>query len=104
MLALLHDAAEAGTEHARVAARRVLDRAGVPACGAGARPSLADPLSAREMEVVRLLDSELTGPEIARQLFVSLNTLRSHSKRIFTQLDVNTRVAAVRRAHELGLL
>ena len=94
MLALLHDAAEDGTpagEDARAAARRLLDRSGMPARDAGAPQTLADPLSARELEVLRLLDSELTGPEIARQLFVSLNTLRSHSKRIFTKLDVKTR-------------
>ena len=64
----------------------------------------ADPLSQRELEVLRLLDSELTGPEIARELYVSLNTLRTHTKRIFTKLDVNTRAAAVRRARERGLL
>ena len=51
-----------------------------------------------------MLDSDLTGPELARQLFVSLNTLRTHTKRIFTKLDVNNRSAAVRRARELGLL
>ena len=70
------------------------------------RPSrsraLADPLSHRELEVLRLLDSELTGPEIARELYVTLNTLRTHTKRIFTKLDVTTRAAAVRRAHERG--
>ena len=66
--------------------------------------SLADPLSQREIEVLRLLDSELTGPQIAEQLFVSLNTLRTHTKRIFTKLDVKTRAAAVRTAHEHGLL
>ena len=38
--------------------------------------------------MLRLLDSDLTGPEIARRLFVSLNTLRTHTKRIFTKLDV----------------
>ena len=65
--------------------------------------ALADPLSERELEVLRLLDSDLTGPEIARQLYVSLNTLRTHTKRIFTKLDVNTRAAAVRRARELSL-
>ena len=48
--------------------------------------------------------ARLTGPELARQLFVSLNTLRTHTKRIFTKLDVNNRAAAVRRARELGLL
>jgi LuxR family maltose regulon positive regulatory protein len=66
--------------------------------------SLADPLSDRELEVLRLLDSDLTGPQIARQLFVSLNTLRTHTKRIFTKLDVTNRSAAVRRGRELHLL
>ena len=61
-------------------------------------------MSPRELDVLRLLDSELTGPDIARQLYVSLNTLRTHTKRIFTKLDVNNRAAAVRRAHQLGLL
>jgi LuxR family maltose regulon positive regulatory protein len=54
--------------------------------------------------VLRLLATELTGPEIARRLYVSVNTLRTHTKHIFTKLDVNTRQAAVRRATELGLL
>jgi LuxR family maltose regulon positive regulatory protein len=61
-------------------------------------------LSDRELQVLRLLDSELTGPEIARELYVTLNTLRTHTKRIFTKLDVTTRAAAVRRAQERGLL
>jgi LuxR family maltose regulon positive regulatory protein len=61
-------------------------------------------LSDRELEVLRLLATPLSGPEIARQLFVSINTLRTHTKRIFTKLDVNNRTAAVRRARELGLL
>ena len=61
-------------------------------------------LSEREVEVLRLLATDLTGPEIAQQLFVSVNTLRTHTRHIFTKLDVNTRRAAVRRAAELGLL
>ena len=61
-------------------------------------------LSDRELQVIRLLGSELSGPQIARKLFVSNNTLRTHTKHIFTKLDVNTRRAAVRRAGELGLL
>jgi LuxR family maltose regulon positive regulatory protein len=68
------------------------------------RSALPDQLSERELEVLRLLGSELTGPEIARQLFVSLNTLRTHTKRIFTKLDVNSRSAAIRRGRELGLI
>ncbi|WP_127503653.1 LuxR C-terminal-related transcriptional regulator [Actinoplanes solisilvae] len=69
-----------------------------------ARAAATEGLSSREVEVLRLLATELTGPEIARRLFVSVNTLRTHTKHIFTKLDVNTRPAAVRRATELGLL
>ena len=61
-------------------------------------------LSERERDVLRLLASELSGPEIARELYVSVNTLRTHTKHIFSKLDVNTRRAAVRRAAALGLL
>jgi LuxR family maltose regulon positive regulatory protein len=67
-------------------------------------PASHEGLSERELDVLRLLASELSGPEIARQLFVSVNTLRTHTKHIFSKLDVNTRRAAVRRATELGLL
>jgi LuxR family maltose regulon positive regulatory protein len=75
---------------------------------AGARqrlePTSAEALSQRELEVLRLLDTELTGPEIARELFVSQNTLRTHTKHIFTKLEVTTRQAAVRRGRERGLM
>ena len=110
MLSLLRDAASAhpeddggATEEARERARRLLERATSPR-GPEPQEPLVDPLSQRELEVLRMLDSELTGPEIARELYVSLNTLRTHTKRIFTKLDVTTRAAAVRRAHERGLL
>jgi LuxR family maltose regulon positive regulatory protein len=58
----------------------------------------------REVEVLRLLATRLTGPEIADQLFISVNTFRTHTRHIFTKLDVNTRRAAVARAGELDLL
>ncbi len=61
-------------------------------------------LSERELQVLRLLDTELSGPEIARRLFVSQNTLRSHTKHIFTKLEVSSRRSAVLRARERGLL
>jgi LuxR family maltose regulon positive regulatory protein len=47
---------------------------------------------------------DLPGPEIAQHLFVSVNTLRTHTKHIFTKLDVKTRRAAVLRASGVGLL
>lgn len=68
------------------------------------RTPRADGLSEREVEVLRLLATELTGPEIAQRLFVSLNTLRTHTKHIFAKLDVNTRRAAVRVAVERHLV
>jgi LuxR family maltose regulon positive regulatory protein len=71
----------------------------------GERPtSDLDPLSERERQVLRLLDSELSGPEIARALFISHNTLRTHTKHIFTKLGVTSRRAAVSRAHDRGLM
>jgi ATP/maltotriose-dependent transcriptional regulator MalT len=68
-----------------------------------AKNMLVEPLSERELEVLRLLRSELSGPEIAQQLIVSLNTLRTHTKNIFNKLGVNNRRAAIRRAEELDL-
>lgn len=65
---------------------------------------LPDPLSDRELDVLRLLETDLTGPEIARELMVSLNTMRTHTKNIYSKLGVNSRRTAVRRAEELNLL
>ena len=65
---------------------------------------LIEPLSERELEVLRLLGSELGGPDIARELVVSPNTVRTHTRSIYAKLGVNSRRAAVRRAAELGLL
>ncbi|HLO28851.1 MAG TPA: LuxR C-terminal-related transcriptional regulator, partial [Anaerolineales bacterium] len=65
---------------------------------------LIAPLSENELEVLRLLKTELSGPEIARQRMVSLSTIRTHTQHIYAKLGVNNRRAAVRRAEELGLL
>ena len=67
------------------------------------KTDMIEPLSERELEVLRLLRSDLSGPEIAQQLIVSLNTVRTHTKNIFNKLGVNNRRASVRRAEELGL-
>ena len=67
------------------------------------KSDMIEPLSERELEVLKLLRSELSGPEIAGQLIVSLNTFRTHTKNIFNKLGVNNRRAAVRRAEELDL-
>ena len=68
------------------------------------KQSLIEPLSERELDVLRLLGSDLDGPDIARELIVSLNTVRTHTKNIYAKLGVNNRRAAVRRARELELL
>jgi LuxR family transcriptional regulator, maltose regulon positive regulatory protein len=75
-----------------------------PSLRGGGAAVVAPLLSARELEVLRLLAGELKGPEIARELYISLNTLRTHTKTIFGKLEVNTRLAAVRRARQLNLL
>jgi len=62
-----------------------------------------DPLTAREGEVLRLLATELTIPEIADKLVISLGTLRTHIKRIYTKLGVHSRFEAITRARELQL-
>ena len=58
----------------------------------------------RELDVLRLLATELTGPEIARELIISLNTMRTHTKNIYAKLDVNSRRSAVHRAQDLSLI
>jgi LuxR family maltose regulon positive regulatory protein len=100
--ALLEESAAQGG--ARDYARRLLAALGQAKPRPPAGPALVEPLSERELDVLRLLASELDGPDIARELVVSLNTLRTHTKNIYAKLGVNSRRAAVRRAEELDLL
>ena len=65
---------------------------------------LVDPLTARELEVLRLMSAGLTNREIAGEFFVSLGTVKSHVNRIYRKLDVINRVRAIARAKELNLL
>jgi LuxR family maltose regulon positive regulatory protein len=66
--------------------------------------SLTEPLSQRELEVLRMFKTELSGPEIARELVIALSTVRTHTKSIYSKLNVNNRRAAVKRAAELNLI
>jgi LuxR family maltose regulon positive regulatory protein len=66
--------------------------------------SLIEPLSQRELEVLRLFKTDLLGPEIANQLVIALSTVRTHTKSIYSKLNVNDRRAAVKRATELNLI
>jgi LuxR family maltose regulon positive regulatory protein len=86
--------------------RTYVDRllgSGEPEVGTPAAQGLVDPLSRRELDVLRLLASDLSGPEIAGELVVSLNTVRTHTKSIYAKLGVNSRRAAVHRGQELDL-
>ncbi len=65
---------------------------------------LGEPLTERELEVLRLLAAGLTYAEIAEQLVVSLNTVRFHVKEVYGKLGVNRQAQAVAQARELGLL
>jgi len=69
-----------------------------------AEQPLIEPLSERELEVLRLLESDLDGPDMARELTVSLSTVRTHTRNIYAKLGGNSRRSAIRRASELGLL
>ena len=82
-------------------------KAPFPITAIPARPAaqpLIEPLSQRELEVLRWFKTELSGPEIARELVIGLSTVRTHTKSIYSKLNVNSRRAAVNRAIEMNLL
>ncbi len=65
---------------------------------------LPKPLTERELEVLRLLAAGLSNHEIADELVISVDTVRSHCKSIFGKLGVHKRWEAAQRAQELGLI
>jgi LuxR family maltose regulon positive regulatory protein len=65
---------------------------------------LLDPLSDRELEVLRLLAAALSYREIAEELFVSINTVKAHTKNIYSKMGVHGRMQAAQRAKELHLI
>ncbi|MBD3289758.1 hypothetical protein GF337_13205 [candidate division KSB1 bacterium] len=65
---------------------------------------LVEPLSKRELEVLKLIAAGFTNQEIGEQLFISLNTVRTHTKKINYKLDVHNRTQAISKAKELGIL
>jgi LuxR family transcriptional regulator, maltose regulon positive regulatory protein len=70
----------------------------------GEAQPLLEPLSESELRVLRYLPTNLPAPEIASELVVSVNTIRTHTRHMYSKLDVHTRAQAVQRARELGLL
>jgi LuxR family transcriptional regulator, maltose regulon positive regulatory protein len=101
MASLLRAVAKQGTAPSYV--RRLLAAINQAEDSTPANNGLIEPLSARELDVLRLLGTDLDGPDIARNLVVSLNTVRTHTRNIYAKLGVNNRRAAVRRARELDL-
>ena len=75
-----------------------------PPSASPASSSLIEPLSQRELDILRLFKTELSGPEIAQELVIALSTVRTHTKSIYNKLNVNSRRGAVKRAIELGLI
>jgi LuxR family maltose regulon positive regulatory protein len=111
MMSLLHEAAArgimpeyagkllaaCGAEHQKSA-----DEARLP--NSSAAQAMIEPLTERELDVLRLFKTELSGPEIANQLVVALSTVRTHTKSIYRKLNVTNRRAAVKQATALNLL
>ena len=101
---LLEPHARLGTAHASLVSE-ILDA--LAGKGPRARPrhaqQLPEPLSDTELRVLRYLPTNLRGPEIASELFVSLNTIRAHLRNIYAKLGVRSRTAAAHVAVEYGL-
>lgn len=88
------------TDHSASARAMSMDTSRVPA----AVGSLVEPLTARELAVLRLIAAGRSNREIAGELYLSVNTVRSYSQQIYGKLGVGSRTQAVARARELGLL
>jgi LuxR family maltose regulon positive regulatory protein len=98
---LLDDHAQTGTDHP------ALLEALLAAAGPGAHhaePPLAEPLTERELKILRYLPTMLSNTEIGAESFVSLNTVKTHLRSIYRKLDASNRADAVQRARALGLL
>jgi DNA-binding CsgD family transcriptional regulator len=79
----------------------------LPAAGTPAAPDqalLAEPLSARELEVLRLIEEGLSNQEIAARLTLATSTVKTHINNIYGKLGVQTRIQAIKQAQELHLL
>jgi len=68
------------------------------------QPTLLEPLSQRELEILRLIAQGFSNQAIAARLFLALNTVKGHNRVLFDKLQVESRTEAVARAHDLGLL
>ncbi len=84
---------------------RILENAGLPvAIRTPPTQGPLEPLTPRELEVLRLLPSGLTAEELAQELIISVHTVRSHLKSIYAKMGVHSRHEAVARSAEMDLL
>jgi LuxR family maltose regulon positive regulatory protein len=67
-------------------------------------PSLVEPLTERELEVLRLMAAGKSNQEIADELIIAISTVRSHVKSIYGKLGASNRVQAMLRARQMGLV
>jgi LuxR family maltose regulon positive regulatory protein len=72
--------------------------------GASSAHPLIEPLSQRELEILKLIALGLSNREIGARLFLALDTVKGHNRRLFDKLDVQSRTEAIARARALGLL
>jgi LuxR family maltose regulon positive regulatory protein len=102
---LLARHARHGTAHAALVADILSLLAGNKLGSQLATPEpLLEALSDSEIRVLRYLPTNLTGPEIARELYLSLNTIRTHMRHLYEKLGTHTRADTVARGRALGLL
>jgi LuxR family maltose regulon positive regulatory protein len=99
----------ATSDRVKTYARKLLaafptDRSAVSPMPAISSDQLIEPLSKRELEILRLIDEGCSNQEIADLLVITLHTVKKHSSNIFTKLGVTSRTQAVARARQLGLL
>src|SRR5262249_55904390 len=103
--ALLQQHLRLGTSHASLISELLNLLSGhAPAERLEDAEPLREPLSESELRVLRYLPTNLPAPDIASELFVSLNTIRTHLRHTYAKLGVHTRADAVNRARGLGLL
>jgi LuxR family maltose regulon positive regulatory protein len=75
-----------------------------PVPAAGPSEHMPEPLSQAEVRVLLFLQTSLSAPEIARELYVSVNTVRTHMRHLYDKLGAHRRLEAIDRARALGLL
>ena len=103
LLAVLHRHVRGVTAHGALAAELVMVLEG-GAAGRSVPPVLAEALTERELAILRYLPTIMSNQEIARQLYVSVNTVKTHLKQVYRKLGVASRRDAIARARELHLL